>query len=302
MESTSPPGTTRKMAEHVLELRPDLTLEPGRENSLYIAHCPERVIPGRVMVEMATNDRIVGGINPESVRKVSALYRSFCQGEVLETSLETAELAKLTENSFRDVNIAFANELSILCDDVDVDVWELIELANHHPRVNILNPGPGVGGHCIAVDPWFIVSSFPKTARLIRTAREINDGKPTVVVEKILDSVTGLGRVGVLGLSFKADIDDVRESPAIEIVKRLADNPKIKEIYAHEPNLVSLPSALAENPKIKFVELADIRSGCDVAALLVDHKEYLDLSIQDFDATVIDTRGVLRGRSNKMKG
>ena len=191
LESTSPPGSTRRLAELILGLRPDLSLD-GQDGKpkLLLAHCPERVLPGRIMIELVTNDRMVGGLTSEAAEAAAALYAVFCQGEIHLTDAATAEMSKLVENAYRDVNIAFANELSIISDNLGIDVWELIRLANHHPRVNILQPGPGVGGHCIAVDPWFIVAADPENSRLIRTAREVNDGKPGYVVEQVRKAVS----------------------------------------------------------------------------------------------------------------
>ncbi len=187
LESTSPPGATKMMADLIIRLRPDLTLDPNRAESIYVAHCPERVLPGRVMIELVTNDRIIGGLNRESANKAKMLYSRFCKGSIHLTDSLTAEMAKLVENSYRDVNIAFANELSMISDELNIDVWKLIELANHHPRVNILQPGPGVGGHCIAVDPWFIVAAAPNQANLIRAAREVNDSKPAHVTRRVIE-------------------------------------------------------------------------------------------------------------------
>ena len=257
LESTSPVGATEQMAAWLAEERPDLTFPQthGEQSDVRIAHCPERVLPGKVMQELIHNDRVIGGLSPRCSEMAVSLYRQFVQGECFVTHARTAEMAKLTENSFRDVNIAFANELSMICDDLDIDVWELIGLANRHPRVNILQPGPGVGGHCIAVDPWFIVSRSPETARIIRTAREVNDAKPDWVRAKVDRAVAdhlaahpGLKATDVTiacyGLTFKPDIDDLRESPALEIVAELAaSHPGI--VLAVEPNIDSLPMALS---------------------------------------------------------
>ena len=212
LESTSPVGTTEKVAEVLEATGVDI-------KKVFVAHCPERVLPGRIMIELVENDRIVGGITPEATKATVAFYKTFVEGKVLETDAKTAEMAKLTENSFRDTNIAFANELSILCDKFGIDVWELIALANRHPRVNILQPGAGVGGHCIAVDPWFIVSETPEQAQLIHTARLVNDGKPQWVLDKIIAKAERFKKpvIGCLGLAFKANIDDLRESPALNI-------------------------------------------------------------------------------------
>lgn len=256
LESTSPPGTTEKMAEILLAERPDLSTDPESANRLLVAHCPERVLPGKIMEEMAANDRVIGGLNPLSTAKAEQLYSSFCNGEMLLTNATTAEMAKLTENSFRDVNIAFANELSIISDKLRIDVWELIELANHHPRVNILNPGPGVGGHCIAVDPWFIVSSAQEEAKLIRTAREVNDGKPAYVIAKITEAVEAEGAesIAALGIAFKPDIDDLRESPALSIVQQMAEKWPEKNILVAEPNVDALPESLTAYQNVQLVD------------------------------------------------
>ena len=224
LESTSPPGLTEKMGEYIVAARPDLTIEPGERNTIHLAHCPERVLPGRIMIEIVANDRIIGGVTEEAAVKARDLYATFCKGELLMTDARTAEMAKLVENSYRDVNIAFANELSVISDRLGIDVWKLIELANHHPRVNILQPGPGVGGHCIAVDPWFIVAAAPEEAKLVRLAREVNDAKPEFVLEKTMAKAAKFKEpvIAALGIAFKADIDDLRESPSKAIVERLS--------------------------------------------------------------------------------
>lgn len=297
LESTSPPGLTQQVAELVSSLRTDLTLEPGHDNSVYFTHCPERVLPGNVMAEMAENDRIVGGINSESAELASSLYSKFVTGEILLTDATTAELAKLTENSFRDVNIAFANELSIICEDLGVDVWELIELANRHPRVNILNPGPGVGGHCIAVDPWFIVSSSPENAKLIRVARERNDSKPCFVLEQVAETLgeTSKPKIALLGLAFKANIDDLRQSPAVEIAAALASKYPNGSIFAVEPNVSELPASLRDYKNLVHSSFGEAVAGADVVVLLVGHREFLSRR-QDIEtgAVVIDTCGAWR--------
>ena len=240
LESTSPVGTTERIRSILMEERPELFSGKGPKQaaSIYIAHCPERVLPGQILNELITNDRIIGGVDLPSREKTAEFYRSFVSGKVLVTDSRTAELAKLIENSFRDVNIAFANELSLICDRLGINVWELIELANRHPRVNILQPGPGVGGHCIAVDPWFIVDSAPDESRLIRTAREVNDNKPHWVVDKVLAKAARFKNpvIGCLGLAFKANIDDLRESPALEITRALIAA-KVGRVLACEPNV-----------------------------------------------------------------
>lgn len=297
LESTSPPGATEQIGEWIRALRPDLVGADGILTVL-LAHCPERVLPGRVMVELVTNDRIVGGVTPEAAEVARSLYATFCDGQIHLTDARTAELAKLVENSFRDVNIAFANELSLIADDLDVDVWELIALANKHPRVNILQPGPGVGGHCIAVDPWFIVDAAPERARLIRTAREVNDAKPGWVIEKVRERVGSNPSpvIAALGLAFKPDIDDLRESPARRIAGALADEFPEARVLAVEPNIDELPKDLANRRNVELAGLA-AASGADVVVLLVDHREFkaADLDELGIDrAAVVDTRGVWR--------
>ena len=293
LESTSPPGATAHLADHILSLRPDLSLD-----SLLVAHCPERVLPGRVMIELVTNDRIVGGITTAAAEKARDLYQTFCQGEILLTDATTAEMAKLVENSFRDVNIAFANELSVISDKLGINVWELIELANHHPRVNILQPGPGVGGHCIAVDPWFIVSSAPEESKLIRQARETNDAKPTWVLGQVEKALEGLGAgatVAVLGLAFKANIDDLRESPSIAIAERVADEFSAASILVAEPHIRELPKGLAGRGNVQLVDTADAVAGADVVLLLVDHTAFRAIDRADLASKrLIDTRGMWR--------
>lgn len=295
LESTSPPGTTRRMADWILAARPDLSLDgsDGRP-VVYFAHCPERVLPGRIMVELVTNDRIVGGLTPEAAQRARDLYQVFCQGEILLTDAVTAETAKLVENSFRDVNIAFANELSLVADKLGIDVWELIRLANHHPRVNILQPGPGVGGHCIAVDPWFIVDAAPEEARLIRTAREVNDDKPRWVLHKVLDTVAGIGSpvVAAYGLAFKPNIDDLRESPAVEIVRELAVTFPHTTVLAVEPHIDKLPDSLAGLANVRLVGADEALAGGDAHVLLVDHTAFRSVAGRLAEKNVIDTRGM----------
>jgi UDP-N-acetyl-D-mannosaminuronic acid dehydrogenase len=299
LESTSPPGATEKMAQWVLEVRPDLSLDgsDGRP-VLHFAHCPERVLPGRVMIELVTNDRIVGGLTPQAAEMAKALYSVFCQGEILLTDAVTAEMAKLVENSFRDVNIAFANELSLIADKLEIDVWELIRLANHHPRVNILQPGPGVGGHCIAVDPWFIVDADPEQARLIRTAREVNDGKPEWVIGKVEQAVAGIEAptIAALGLAFKPDIDDLRESPARRIAARLADEFAGGTVLAVEPHIEELPAELANRRNVELADLDDALKRADVVVVLVDHAAFKErvADLQGAEVPVVDTRGITR--------
>ena len=273
LESTSPVGTTNKIAEIIYK---DTGLN---DNKLNIAYCPERVLPGNIIKEIKENDRVIGGINNKSAKAAKAFYSEFCRGELKITDTKTAELVKLTENSFRDVNIAFANELSMICSDLEIDASELIRIANCHPRVNILNPGTGVGGHCIAVDPWFIVSSSPDKSNLIKTARDVNNKKTEWVSEKIKDFVQKFicqknkkPLIGCFGLTFKPDIDDIRESSAIKVIKSLIlDDYKV---ICCEPNL-------------NFVEEINLKSSsylidnCDILVFLVAHKQFKNLNIQN---------------------
>lgn len=297
LESTSPPGTTEAMAKHIVELRPDLSLDEDAENAIFVAHCPERVLPGRIMEEMESNDRVIGGLTPRGTQMAADLYSTFCTAELLQTNATTAEMAKLTENSFRDVNIAFANELSLISDRLGIDVWELIDLANHHPRVNILQPGPGVGGHCIAVDPWFIVSSVPEEARIIKMARDINDGKPQWVIDQVTKAIEGKKApvVAALGIAFKNDIDDLRESPSLNIVKRLGEEHPQLDIRVVEPNVEELPPSLSSVPNLRKQDLAEALSDAEVVLLLVNHKEFIALDRSELTGkTVIDTKGIWR--------
>ena len=296
LESTSPVGATEKLCQWLADARPDLKLPHAHESDadIAVAHCPERVLPGYVLQELVANDRIIGGITPRCAERARDLYKIFVKGECLLTTARTAEMAKLTENAFRDVNIAFANELSLICDDSGIDVWELIRLANLHPRVNILNPGPGVGGHCIAVDPWFIVSSNPEKARLIQTAREVNDSKPIHVVEKVAAAADQFKEpvIACLGLAFKADIDDLRESPAMEICRELARRDSGR-VLAVEPNISALPEAYSA-AEFELTSLDDALKRANVVVILVDHAEFRALDRSRLDQMVtVDTRGIL---------
>lgn len=301
LESTSPPQTTEKMAQHILTLRPDLVAD-GAENPenkpvLYFAHCPERILPGYAMEELITNDRIIGGQTPRATEIATEVYGSFCTGELLPTDDVTAEMAKLTENSFRDVNIAFANELSLIADKLGIDVWELIRLANHHPRVNILQPGPGVGGHCIAVDPWFIVSADRENSNLIRTAREVNDGKPEWVINKVRDAAGSAPQpvVAALGLAFKPNIDDLRESPAMDITQRLTQELPGATVLAVEPNVSALPAKLKGIGNLEFDTYESAINRADVVVLLVDHEEFKAVPATALAGKqVVDTKGIWR--------
>ncbi|MBI5321084.1 UDP-N-acetyl-D-mannosamine dehydrogenase [Bradyrhizobium sp.] len=301
LESTSPPGTTEAMVVQLAALRPDLKF-PGRQDGacdVRVAYCPERVLPGRVLVELVENDRVIGGITPECAARAEELYRIFCTGSLLRTDVRTAEMCKLTENSFRDVGIAFANELSVICEKLGVNVWELIRLANHHPRVNILQPGPGVGGHCIAVDPWFIVAAAPEQARLIRTAREVNDAKPAHVLANIKAAIAGARAagirptVGVLGLAFKADVDDFRESPALQIAEAIASWSNC-EVIVSEPHAEALPGRLSGLKHVRMSgDVHELIRESHIVVMLVNHRHYKEISREDLEGkAIIDTRGV----------
>lgn len=296
LESTSPVGTTEHMAGWLACARPDLTFphQRGELADINIAYCPERVLPGRVVHELVSNDRVIGGMTQRCSRRATELYKNFVEAECIPTNARTAEMCKLTENSFRDLNIAFANELSIICDKLGINVWELIKLANHHPRVNILQPGPGVGGHCIAVDPWFIVSKTPEEARLIHTARQVNDGKPHYVVDQVVAAAaTGVDPViACLGLAFKPDIDDLRESPAMEVVHLLATR-GIGQILVVEPHIDEMPVSLACFDNIELTSAEDAIQRANILVMLVSHRSFYEIDRAKVLAKqVIDTRGV----------
>ncbi|SDJ66912.1 UDP-N-acetyl-D-mannosamine dehydrogenase [Microbulbifer yueqingensis] len=296
LESTSPVGATEQMAAWLQEERPDLSFPQTKSDSadIKVAHCPERVLPGYVLQELVANDRVIGGMTKACSDKAIELYQTFVKGECIVTSARTAEMAKLTENSFRDVNIAFANELSMICDKLKINVWELISLANRHPRVNILKPGPGVGGHCIAVDPWFIVDSCPDEARLIKQARHTNDEKPAHVIDLVTKAADEFKKpvVSCLGLSFKPNIDDLRESPALRIVEHLVKT-EIAEILVSEPNIDSLPDSLAD--KVNLVTPDEAVEQSNIVVGLVAHREFKSLDLTKLaQKYVIDTCGLFR--------
>jgi UDP-N-acetyl-D-mannosaminuronic acid dehydrogenase len=303
LESTCPVGATEQISKWMAEIRADLTFPhtDGEASNIRVAHCPERVLPGHVLRELVQNDRVIGGLTPSCSKAAAAIYKIFVAGECVTTDARTAEICKLAENSFRDVNIAFANELSIVCDRLGINVWELIRLANRHPRVKILQPGPGVGGHCIAVDPWFIISSVPEHAKLIRAARLVNDGKPDWVIEKtraaikrVLDTNPRMKPADVsiacLGLSFKADIDDLRESPALEITIKLGESFPANLLVV-EPNITQLPNSLRSRARLTTTD--DALEKAHVVVLLVDHKPFRAIPPSKvLGKALVDTRGI----------
>lgn len=298
VESTSPVGTTERVAEIIAELRPDIVVPHNgstEEADIALAYCPERVLPGRIVNELVNNDRVIGGVTAACAERAAVLYTSFVKGDCLYTTARVAETVKLVENSFRDVNIAFANELSMIADTIGVDVWEVIRLANRHPRVNILQPGPGVGGHCIAVDPWFLVAGAPETARLVRTAREVNDNKAHYTEGKIralLDAAPN-GKVALLGLAFKPDIDDFRESPALEIAEALARTHG-ERILIVEPFTEELPAGFAGSGA-ELVSLNPALREAEIVVVLVDHTAFKHLGSDDLAGKLVyDARGMLR--------
>lgn len=293
LESTSPVGATEQMAKWLAEERSDLTfphtVAEGQTPDIFVAHCPERVLPGQVIRELVENDRIIGGMDEASTAAATQVYKMFVKkGECIATSARTAEMSKLTENAFRDVNIAFANELSLICDQQGINVWELISLANRHPRVNVLQPGCGVGGHCIAVDPWFIVNQNPDTAKMIRQARLVNDYKPQYVIEQVEKAVAGINnpKIACLGLAFKPDIDDLRESPALDITVTLASKPGY-EVFAVEPNIEELPASLANLSNVKMSTVSDSIQQADVVVILVKHKQFIGLQSSDVKSGIL---------------
>jgi UDP-N-acetyl-D-mannosaminuronic acid dehydrogenase len=297
VESTSPVGTTERVAEIIAGLRPDLVVPRDgstEECDIALAYCPERVLPGKIVSELVYNDRVIGGVTPACAERAAVLYASFVKGDCFTTTSRVAETVKLVENSFRDVNIAFANELSMIADRIGVDVWEVIRLANRHPRVSILQPGPGVGGHCIAIDPWFLVAGAPEAARLIRTAREVNDHKAQHTEAKIRSLLTAapLGKVALLGLSFKPDIDDFRESPALEIAESLSRTHGERMLVV-EPFTEEMPETLA-GAGAKLVSLDVALREAEIVVVLVDHTAFRHLVSQSLAGKIIfDTRGML---------
>jgi UDP-N-acetyl-D-mannosaminuronic acid dehydrogenase len=298
IESTSPVGTTEMVSAQLAGLRPDLTFphQAGEDADVLLAYSPERVLPGRVLLELVRNDRVIGGLGRRSAERAVELYSVFVQGECLISDARTAELVKLAENSYRDVNIAFANEMSNVCEHVGIDVWDVVALANRHPRVDILKPGPGVGGHCIAVDPWFIVDSAPDRTTLIRAAREVNDGTPHRIVGRVRQALAdaGGGRIACLGLSYKADIDDLRESPAVEIVRALGEDPG-NGILVVEPHVDTLPTDLVGLSGVRLASLERALEEASIVVLLVDHQSFKAIDTSRLAGkVVIDTRGIWR--------
>jgi UDP-N-acetyl-D-mannosaminuronic acid dehydrogenase len=284
LESTSPVGTTDEVVATILKNNGHKVGE-----DVFVAHCPERVLPGRILVELVENDRVVGGVNEESTNVAVEFYEEFVRGDVLPTTAKTAEMVKLTENSSRDVQIAFANELSMICESEGINTWEVIELANRHPRVNILNPGPGVGGHCIAVDPWFIVHRSPQHSNLIRTAREVNDAKPGWVMDRVIKCADKFKNpvIACLGLAFKADVDDLRESPAFDIVKKLQAL-NVGKLLVCEPNLQS-------HKDFELFSIEEAVKSADIVLVLVDHRKFKKFKAAELgEKVVIDTRGIIK--------
>lgn len=305
LESTSPVGTTEKVRDLIATLRPDLRV-PGRtgeQADIAIAYCPERVLPGRILVELIDNDRVIGGITPRCARKALTFYRRFVRGACVTTTARAAEMTKLTENAFRDVNIAFANELSLIADTMGVDVWEVIRLANRHPRVNILQPGPGVGGHCIAVDPWFLVHAAPDQTPLIRTAREVNDGKTEHVIAQVaamIDAQPGAA-VACLGLAFKANIDDFRESPAMKVAEAVAERFG-ERVRIVEPYAATLPPAF-DGTGATLIDVDTAIETCPIMVVLVDHDVFRSIPLEErVTKTVLDTRGIWTDQPRRAPG
>lgn len=296
LESTSPVGTTQQISTWLSAARPDLSF-PSPDNTdpdICVAHSPERVLPGRVLIELVNNDRVIGGLSNICSKRAKDLYSLFVNGTCHLTNARTAELVKLAENAYRDTNIAFANEMSLVCDKLDVDVWNMIDLANLHPRVEILKPGPGVGGHCIAVDPWFIVDSAPAQTPLIQATRKVNDGKPNWVIDQALNAAQKGSAIACLGLAYKADIDDLRESPAMDIVGSLAarhDGP----ILVAEPNISELPTTLAARENITLTTFENAVQQASTVVVLTDHREFKEVDPSLLEGKkIIDTRGIWR--------
>jgi UDP-N-acetyl-D-mannosaminuronic acid dehydrogenase len=298
LESTSPVGATEALSARLGASRPELTLPRYQESGgadVHVAHCPERVMPGQMVRELVSNDRIIGGMTDECSNSALALYESFVSGQAFLTDCRTAEFVKLAENSYRDVNIAFANELSLICDELNVDVWRAIELANRHPRVDILRPGAGVGGHCIAVDPLFIIDAAPRTARLMRAAREVNDHKPIWIAEQIRKLAARFREpvIACYGIAYKADVDDLRESPSLEIVRILAGQDGLRTLVV-EPNIKELPASVACLGNVSLVDADAARQQADIVAFLVAHRPFRRLERKLYlNKVVIDAVGLM---------
>lgn len=301
LESTSPVGTTEKLIDWLKKERPDLTFPINKDNKfaseVNVAYCPERVLPGKIIYELSHNDRIIGGCSSKCSRLASEIYKSYFGVDSIVTDCRTAELVKLVENSFRDVNIAFANELSLICSNLDINVWELIQLANYHPRVNILQPGPGVGGHCIAVDPWFIIKSSPNESRLIHTARKVNDDKPDFVLGQIMNAIKDTGKdvkeinIACMGLTFKPNVDDLRESPALNIVNKIVQI-GFKKVSIVDPYISKLPETLIQF-EAKLVEVEKGLLDADIVVMLVDHDIFKKINLSYLSGkAIVDTRGI----------
>ncbi|MCG2645410.1 MULTISPECIES: UDP-N-acetyl-D-mannosamine dehydrogenase [Bradyrhizobium] len=305
LESTVPIGTTEAIAKRITDLRPDLKigLADGDGQAISVAYCPERVLPGRILTELVHNDRCIGGVTPHCARRAQRFYKTFVRGACVPTSARAAEMVKLTENAFRDTNIAFANELSLICDRYKINVWEVIDLANRHPRVNVLRPGPGVGGHCIAIDPWFIVDSAPDLARLIRTSREVNDSKISWTVDRAIALIEEhpYANVACCGLAFKANVDDLRESPALEVAHQLAERygDRVKIV---EPNIRELPASISKHGAT-LTDLNEAIKTCDIALVLVDHDDFKLVPIAERrHLAVIDMRGIWQDMPDRGSG
>ena len=302
LESTSPIGTTEEIAKRIAARRPDLTVGTGErgDGSIAVAYCAERVLPGRILTELVNNDRCIGGITPNCAREAQRFYKMFIRGTCTTTTARCAEMVKLTENAFRDTNIAFANELSLICDRYGINVWEVIDIANRHPRVNVLRPGPGVGGHCIAIDPWFIVDSAPDIARLIRTSREVNDSKIATTVERAVALIEEqpFAQVACCGLAFKANVDDLRESPALEVARQLSERYGSR-IRIVEPFIHELPAEIAKHGAI-LSDLDEAVRQCEVAIVLVDHDQFKNIPLAERrHLAVLDTRGIWQDMPNR---
>ena len=296
IESTCPVGTTETVCHWLASARPDLTFphSDGDASDIRVAYCPERILPGRALEELVSNDRVIGGVSLTCAAAARRLYELFVEGTCYVTNARTAELVKLAENAFRDVNIAFANEISLVCDALDIDPWELIGLANRHPRVGILSPGPGVGGHCIPIDPWFIADTSPHLTPLVQAARQVNDGMPKVIADRVITECECLDNpvVVCLGLAYKSDVADLRESPAIAVIEHLQRSLRGR-ILVVEPFISTLPDEIADNGAIKLVNLDDGLAAADVVVLLTDHSVFADISPESLASkAVIDSRGM----------